>query len=75
MTDETALLLVAELHRLNELVEARLTIEHPNWSKTKPVPVRKVGNPKLVEVSAPTVEVWNENYRKAHGISESEEDW
>lgn len=55
-----------EFKRLNDLTEIRLRLERPEWSKSGKVS----GAPKINRINYPTVEAWNENYRKVHPDAE-----
>jgi hypothetical protein len=55
-------LISAELKRSNALAEIRLKLDQPQWAKSG----RTSGAPKVVSLNHPTVESWNENYRKTH---------
>ena len=65
-----------ELHRANELSEAKLSLEHPAWSKqwsgAGKAARSQPSSSKLAGLANPTVEEWNENYREKH--PEEEED-
>jgi len=56
------------LSRANELTEIGLKLAYPNWGKSGKVS----GAPKMVEVSHPTPELWNREYRKHHPEAELE---
>lgn len=54
-----------ELHRANDLAEARLAIEHPAHYKSR-VKLRQKGPAKLGEISTAKIEEWNKNYSRLH---------
>lgn len=52
-----------ELHRANEISEARLTLDHPEWGRAGGKLPKK---PKLVSISRADVSDWNDKYRDSH---------
>ncbi len=66
-----------ELHRMNDLAELRLSIEHPERYKTYRSSGR-VGSttpqPRMVGITRPSVSDWNENYNQQHPRLDDEDD-
>lgn len=58
-----------ELHRANELAEARLALQYPAWYKASSIksPTQTpLVSSKLGDLSTPTIEEWNRDYREKH---------
>lgn len=63
LTVEAYLLRIANaLERSNELKEAELALNHPDWAKTKLTPMDKP--PKIKSVGVSSVEDWSANWEK-----------
>lgn len=54
--------LCTELHRSNELNEARLALDNPDWAKSRQTPLNR--SPKIVSMGVGVVGDWNERYEK-----------
>lgn len=71
-----------ELHRANELAEARLALDHPAWYKQwvsagrKPVAGMSstTRSPKMTQFDVPSVQEWNDEYLERHPEHEEDEE-
>jgi len=52
-----------ELKRIGDLLEAQLLATSPEYKRTGKI---RTGPPKMVGVSVPTVEHWNDKWRETH---------
>lgn len=68
-----------ELRRANDLAEARLSLEHPQWYKSSPIvslksKVNTLRPTKLSDLGTPSIEDWNRTFLENHPPQSEQDD-